>query len=251
MMSSANRLKRWLTDDQMLLLTVIFVLVVVAIAQSAGRWELAVYALSFWHYLVYALAFLWRQVSHQKFKSDAVLLKTISLLALALVLWETWPNLPSLIVMAAGFSLNVAAAQALGADRTYYGYELAGLPGEKVTSFPYSLTAHPMLIGNMLAFGGTLLDGTFREAWWLLGLLHVVLNLGVILMEAYGGKNRSAGVLCAIVSLTLGSFLLMAGFLDMWLRALATIIAGLVFGGVIIRRYSGRSRQQRADEPPS
>ena len=224
--------------DPMPVLTAIAVVAIVAIAFASGRWEMAVYALSFWHYLVYALAFLYRRISLERFKRDSYLLKAVSLLALASVLWTTAPNLLSTIAMAAGFALNIAAARALGADRTYYGFELEALPPKRITAFPYSVTSHPMLIGNMLAFGGTLLDDAFREAWWPLGLLHVVLNFSVILMEAKAGENQRIGALCTIAGLALGAALLLAGFADVWPYALAIVAVGLLFGTIINRRYA-------------
>lgn len=225
-----------LARDTMPLLTTIFVLAVLAIAEE--RWAMAVYGLSFWHYLTYALAFLWRKIPHERFIRDSLLLKTISLGALTLVLWTTVPNLLSTIAMAVGFALNIAAARALGTERTYYGYELAALPPKRITSFPYSLISHPMLIGNMLAFGGTLLDDAFRQSWWPLALLHVLLNLLIILMEAYGGKNRSAGAICALAGLILGTALLLAGFWAVWPHALGMAVIGSFFGIVIVCRYA-------------
>ena len=47
------------------------------------------------------------------------------------------------------------AAAVLGIDRTYYGHEVLGLAPKRLTAFPYSLTAHPMILGNVAAFGGT------------------------------------------------------------------------------------------------
>jgi hypothetical protein len=40
-----------------------------------------------------------------------------------------------------------------------------------------------MLVGNMVAFGGTLLHPGFRQAWWPLAVLHVALNSALIVME--------------------------------------------------------------------
>ncbi|MEZ5866048.1 MAG: hypothetical protein R3D25_18965 [Geminicoccaceae bacterium] len=76
----------------------------------------------------------------ERFSATPSLLRTISLVALAGVCLAILPNLFSLVVMAAGFSLNVAAYRALGTDRTYYSVELTALPPERVTAFPYSLT---------------------------------------------------------------------------------------------------------------
>jgi len=226
-----------LARDFFLLLTALFVLLTMAIAALAERPGLAIYALSFWHYLVYVLAFLWRSIALERFIRDSVLLKAISLAAFALVLLTVMPNVFALIAMAAGFGLNIAAARALGKERTYYGYELAALPPKRVTSFPYSVTAHPMLIGAMLAYGGTLLDATFRQDWWPLGVLHVVLNLLIIVNEAYGRESRAAGMMAAIGGLAVAAGLLLLSYGDIWPHALAVTLLSGVFGIVIIRRY--------------
>jgi hypothetical protein len=88
-------------------------------------------------------------------------------------------------VVATGFLLNALGARALGSDRTYYGHEVAGLPERRVTSFPYSWIAHPMLVGNMAAFAGTLVNPDFRREWWPLASAHVAMNLGLLLMELH------------------------------------------------------------------
>ncbi len=66
---------------------------------------------------------------------------------------------------------------------TYYGHELRDLPFRKITQFPYSWLAHPMLVGNIAAFAGTLINAEFRAQWWPLAMAHVALNVGLLLME--------------------------------------------------------------------
>jgi hypothetical protein len=227
-----------LLRDPFLLLTTLYVLAILILGYASAQFDMAVYALSFWHYLVYALAFFWRAIGHQHFISDSVLLKSISLAAFFWALALSWPAPLPLIIMAAGFSLNIAAARALGAERTYYGFELATLPPKRVTSFPYSITRHPMLIGSMLAYGAPLLDMFFRQAWWPLALLHVLLNLLIILNESYGDKSRRLGMLWSIIGLGGGSLLLLAGFWESWPYALATIVVSVFFGVAIMRRYA-------------
>ncbi|MEM9441045.1 MAG: methyltransferase [Pseudomonadota bacterium] len=227
-----------LNRDPFLLLTACFTIAVLIIAYAADRWALAVYALSFWHFPVYILAFHCRTISHERFIQDAVALKTISLVVFALVLLSALPNALAIIVMALGFTFNISAARALGTERTYYGYELADLPPKRVTSFPYSLTAHPMLIGNMLAYGGTLLDGTFRADWWPLGILHVILNLLIIVSEAYGKENQANGVIATSAGLIMGAALFLVGFWDVWPYALSVLVIGTSFAIVILRRYA-------------
>src|SRR5882757_3376208 len=133
---------------------------------------LAVYLLSFWHYYLYWLAFTFGKVPFDVFKRDAVAMKTVSVAALAAVYLADPVDLASLVVIACGILLNVRAAAVLGIDRTYYGREVAGLPPRRITAFPYSLTAHPMILGNVAAFGGTLINADFREQWWPLAGLH-------------------------------------------------------------------------------
>ncbi len=101
-------------------------------------------------------------------------------------------DLASLTVIAGGILLNIRAAAALGLDRTYYGHEVAGLPARRITAFPYSLTSHPMILGNVAAFGGTLINADFRQQWWPLAGLHVVLNIGLLAMELAGPRRRRA-----------------------------------------------------------
>ena len=83
MLTAATALKPWFARDHVLLLTVLFAFAVLGLSEAVGRWGLAVYALSFWHYPVYALAFFWRRIPLEAFKRDAVLLKAMSLMALA------------------------------------------------------------------------------------------------------------------------------------------------------------------------
>jgi protein-S-isoprenylcysteine O-methyltransferase Ste14 len=150
---------------------------------------LAVYALSFWHYLFYWWAYRHGAVEPARFQRDAILMKSVALTALAGVYaaqpwhWNSAWHWGSVLAIGAGFALNLAGARALGHARTYYGWELGELPPQRVTSFPYSVVPHPMLLGNMMAFGGTLLHPGFRETWWPLAILHVAMNCALIVME--------------------------------------------------------------------
>ena len=169
--------------------------------------SLALYLVSFLYYGLYWRAFAFGVSSFEAFKREAMALKTLSVAALALVYLQAPLDMLSLAVIAGGILLNVRAAAALGLDRTYYGHEIAGLPAERVTAFPYSLTDHPMILGNVAAFGGTLLNPAFRDAWWPLAALHVALNLGLLAMELAGKRHRRAvrtggGVVLAGVLIT-------------------------------------------------
>ena len=170
-----------------------FATVVLGYSLASGRPALAVYATGFWHYGLYWLAYRHGRVSLAVFRRDAVLMKSMALAGLGLAYFSCPPDLLSLVVVGAGFALNALGARALGADRTYYGHEVAGLPHQRILVFPYSWIGHPMLVGNVLAYAGTLINQPFREQWWPLACLHVALNLGLLCMETRVMPLRGAG----------------------------------------------------------
>jgi hypothetical protein len=151
---------------------------------AGGSAPLAVAALGFWHYFLYFLAFRYGAVPQAQFVRDAVIMKSAALAGFGWAVLASGPGALSLGLMAAGFALNAAAARVLGRERTYYGHELAGLPHARLSAFPYTVVPHPMLLGNMLAFGAPLLDAPFRQDWWPLSAAHVAANLGLLAMEA-------------------------------------------------------------------
>jgi len=163
--------------------SMIFVACVVALAYLDGNWSLAIYGLSFWHYFLYWLAYRHGAVSTAVLMRDAIVMKSCALLALGWAYFSAPLDWLSLAVIAGGFMLNAAAARALGTDRTYYGLETGGLPSRRITAFPYSWISHPMLMGNMAAFSGTLINADFRRDWWPLACVHVALNAGLLVME--------------------------------------------------------------------
>lgn len=210
----------------------ILVALVLAALYLGAPLALAVCTLSFWHYALYWLAYRYRAVPLQIFRRDAVAMKSVSLLALGAVYFVTPLDLWSLTTVGAGFLLNIAAARALGPDRTYYGYELARLPRRRITAFPYSHFAHPMLAGNVVAFGGTLLNAGFRADWWPLACAHIALNAGLMVMEtnplqrrrSAAGSGLLAGGALVIVGAGLGAATAYPG-------EVAAIIAAAAIGG--------------------
>ena len=170
----------------------LFVSAVMALAWAEGELALAVYGLSFWHYYLYGLAYRFGEVSLPVFKRDAVLMKSVSLALCGYAYLLAPVNFASAAIVVLGFLLNGLAARQLGSDRTYYGYELVDLPFRRITRFPYSWTSHPMLIGNIAAFGGMLLNSDFRLAWGPLACVHVALNAGLLSMELFVKPLRLA-----------------------------------------------------------
>jgi hypothetical protein len=163
---------------------------VLLVSAMAASPELAVYALSFWHYLFYWWAYRYGAVQPALFRRDAIVMKSAALTLLGLsYLAQRWSWL-SAIVVVAGFALNLSAALALGHTRSYYGWELGDLPHRRMRVFPYTVLPHPMLVGNIIAFGGTLLNPGFRRAWWPLAVVHVALNAALIVMESRVASKR-------------------------------------------------------------
>jgi len=220
--------------------------------------DVAVYALSFWHYYVYWLAYLFCAVPLAAFKRDAILMKSVSMLVLGLAYFSDGPNILSVCIIMLGFSLNAYAAIVIGSDRSYYGYEVGGLPMLRISSFPYSMIAHPMLIGNIVAFGGTLIDADFRARWWPLALAHVAMNFGLLIMEtsispgsvvarSFGKTSVPARFVFALVVASFGATLgyVMCGPLDPVLGvALGVVISACAFS--LFLRYSSDRRETTA-----
>lgn len=232
---------------------------VLGIGLVAGHWVVVIYVLSFWHYLLYALAFVFREIPLRVFERDAVLMKSVSLLAFGSVYLTATPDILSLLVVAVGLLLNLIAASRLGTDRTYYGYELAGLPPKRVTDFPYSVLAHPMLTGNAVAFAGTLLNPGFRAEWWPLALSHVALNLAILVMEIRARPRRLArptaldrhGWLLTwqgAVGIILFATLLAGTFGSGLPLVSGLVLAVLVYGAILLESYAwnGRTGANRA-----
>lgn len=220
----------------------VFIVAMLALGLLGGQWTVVILALSFWHYLIYALAFVPRRVPLRVFERDAVLMKAASLAAFGWVYLGAGLDLVSLVVVGVGLLFNLSAAAALGTDRTYYGYELASLPPKRITAFPYSVMGHPMLIGNMVAFAGTLLHGEFRAEWWALAVLHVVLNGAVLLMEVHARPRQPAGAApfgwpAGAGLLGLGVVLILAGGGGA-LALLGAALAVLGYGTVMVLSYA-------------
>jgi hypothetical protein len=226
------------------LIVAIFAAAVLAVSFAAGRFDLAVYALSFWHYFVYALAFCLRSIEHNAFKRDAMLLKALSMTLLLAVLFQTVPNPASIAVAAAGFGLNLWAAMVLGTDRTYYGVEVKGMPVELSTAMPFIIVRHPMLIGNMVGYGGLLLDSELRQIWWPLVLAHIASNFLVLLMERGDRIDRSRALAFLWGSLLIGTLLFIVCFSEVLPFALLTAISIIAYGATLIENYSKATYDQ-------
>lgn len=119
---------------------------------------------SFRHYLVYITTFAFRQpmVAHGEFMRDVWLYKTIALTHLSarlLPLVEFPQDGPGLLLALLGFFITMSATAQLGMVRTYFGSELGFVKPEWVSGFPYGVIPHPMIVGQIFAYGSIMY-------WW-------------------------------------------------------------------------------------
>lgn len=161
------------------------------VSGGAGFDESLVYLLSFWHYALYLSACCFGRPRFHAFVAGALVLKGAALAALIVAMTTVSWSWPPLALMAAGFALNAWGAGVLGLARTYYGWELGEVAFERCDRWPFCVIPHPMLVGNMLGFGGALVNVEFLERWWPLATVHVFANVGLLLIEA---SNPPPGV---------------------------------------------------------
>ena len=139
--------------------------------------ELATVVLtSYRHYALYISVFAYRTppVAIGNVMRDAKLYKTLALGQLAyrlLPIVDVEKDYPALCVMAAGFATTILATAQLGFIRTYFGSELGFVKPEWVSGFPYSVIPHPMIVGQLIAFGTMI--------YWFGGCYDDVNRLGV------------------------------------------------------------------------
>lgn len=132
---------------------------------------------SFIHYFIYISTYYHyethrSQIAFEGFKSTVMFYKAVAFYHLIINYVATMNgtiDFISLGMIGAGFGLSGCAAHAIGLDQTYFGVELGRCkPGMRVTGFPYNLTAHPMIIGNIIGLLGFMKQDGFRtELPWL------------------------------------------------------------------------------------
>lgn len=132
---------------------------------------------SFVHYFIYISTYYHyeshrEQIAFEGFKRTVMFYKAVAfyhLIVNYVAHMKSSPDMISLLMIAIGFSISGMAAKAIGIDQTYFGVELGRCkPAPRVTLFPYNLTAHPMIIGNILGLLGFMkLDGFRHEFPWL------------------------------------------------------------------------------------
>lgn len=116
---------------------------------------------SFRHYCVYISTFAFRNppVAHGQLMRDAKLFKTLAMAHMSKRLFPLiqLPNdLPTILLAAVGFGITILATMQLGMVRTYFGSELGFCKPEWISGFPYNTIPHPMIVGQLVAWGSIL-----------------------------------------------------------------------------------------------
>jgi hypothetical protein len=118
-------------------------------------------ATSFRHYMVYMCTFAFRSppVAHGQLMRDAKLFKTLALMHLGrrlLPLVQLPQDLPGVLMATCGFAITIVATAQLGFVRTYFGSELGFVKPKWISGFPYGVIPHPMIVGQLFAYGSIL-----------------------------------------------------------------------------------------------
>lgn len=134
---------------------------------------------SFRHYTIYMTTFAFRDppVAFGYLTRDCKLFKTMAMAHLArrlLPLVELPRDIPGLLVVSIGFVITVVATARLGFVRTYFGSELGFVKPEWIHGFPYGYIPHPMIVGQLMAFGSII--------YWWYNLLSAE-NLAILLVH--------------------------------------------------------------------
>ena len=138
---------------------------------------------SFRHYLIYMTTFDFRNppVAHGYLMRDSKLFKSMAMAHLGrrlLPLVKLPHDLPGVLLVAIGFFITILATTRLGFVRTYFGSELGFVKPEWINGFPYGYIPHPMIVGQLIAFGSIIF-------WWRESLSSENLALLVAHMTFY------------------------------------------------------------------
>eukprot|EP00238_Polyblepharides_amylifera_P002811 CAMPEP_0196582902 /NCGR_PEP_ID=MMETSP1081-20130531/41225_1 /TAXON_ID=36882 /ORGANISM="Pyramimonas amylifera, Strain CCMP720" /LENGTH=583 /DNA_ID=CAMNT_0041903623 /DNA_START=227 /DNA_END=1978 /DNA_ORIENTATION=- len=150
-------------------------------------------ATSYMHYLMYIATYAQKtNVSHGLFKRNVIFFKTLALIQLAYYYISNFEYDPvSVVMIAFGYGISTSAAFALGIDRTYFGVELGLYKPKWVSSFPYNVIPHPMIVGACLGLGGLYKMAGMRDAMPYLVPGHVIMYLAHLSQEMYFDVYRA------------------------------------------------------------
>jgi len=181
---------------------VLYLLVAGVTALAARSYSVFFCMTSFVHYAVYASTYHQRTgIAFGAFKRDALLFKTLALAQAGVQFLYHFdfsqPDYAALALLSSGFGLATLAANRLGLDRTYFGWELGEIKGDYVARFPYGVVPHPMILGGITGWLGFQKLAAFREAYPLYVPMHILFYTAHAIQEHFAihtnGKLASAG----------------------------------------------------------
>lgn len=124
---------------------IVYILFAATVWQCTGCYDWFLLTTSFVHYIRYIATYYYRQdVDFGSFKRDVLLFKSIALIQI--FFYYLFPDnakfevdVTSLAMIITGYGVSLAATEALGLDRTYFGVELGKCKSKWISKFPYGL----------------------------------------------------------------------------------------------------------------
>jgi len=127
------------------------------------------------------------KINYGEFKRNVVLYKLLALGQLAYWYVRHFdfasPDYVSLALLASGYGVSALAAARLGVDRTYFGVELGYCEPKWVSSFPYNVIPHPMIVGSIVGLLGFHKLAGLRAAFPWLVPVHILFYLAHLSQE--------------------------------------------------------------------
>lgn len=168
-----------------------YITFVLGLWRATGVYEVFFALTSFVHYFRYITTFYIRRgIDFGSFKRDVLLFKSLALVQL--FYHYLFPSKAvfqldyvSILMIATGYCISMAATNAIGLDRTYFAAELGIVEPKWINKFPYGYIPHPMIVSQIFALLGFFKAAHFREEWPYVVPIHVTLYLVHMLQEHF------------------------------------------------------------------
>eukprot|EP00814_Leptocylindrus_danicus_P001025 CAMPEP_0116014906 /NCGR_PEP_ID=MMETSP0321-20121206/6528_1 /TAXON_ID=163516 /ORGANISM="Leptocylindrus danicus var. danicus, Strain B650" /LENGTH=561 /DNA_ID=CAMNT_0003484591 /DNA_START=1 /DNA_END=1686 /DNA_ORIENTATION=- len=180
-----------------------YVITALSLAYTLNNSMVMVLLTSYVHYCRYISTYYIRKnVNYGYFKRDAFFFKTVSMIILAYFVFNPILTskmraveffvlyMPQILLAAFGIFVSSMATVALGMSGTYFGIELGFVKADYqfIKSFPYNIFPHPMILGQVVAFGTLFTiphmhEGVVCPVWYI--PLHIALYLTHMTQEIF------------------------------------------------------------------
>jgi len=151
---------------------------------------------SFLHYIIYMGTFYSRRdIAFGTFKRDVMFFKAIAISQLIYFYLKNFEfDIISHMLLTVGYTIAIAATQALGIDKTYFGSELGHCAPQYISTFPYNCIPHPMIVGACIGLLGFHKLAGLREEMPYLVPVHIGLYLTHMMQEICDFHRNRPGV---------------------------------------------------------